>query len=181
MMRWDWVDDTSADLRREQKRWRRLRRQQRIVAADAMSEDGSAAASEEAGMEDADMAQDARPHERENDVVLGVDEDEEAEEGVGPHGPPINLDSSDDDSSDAVGDADDSDSDVSDAASSSGASEEYAWGDHVSSRNAFVYEDQESSDSDGPALAEEAVGMRTRRRSALLRARRSILHFLRSD
>lgn len=175
MMRWDWLDDTSVGMRREQKNWRRLRRQQMIAEADAMSEDGL----EEAEMGNAEMAQNAPMNEQENDVVLGVDE-EEVEEEEGTH-------HSDEDSSDDSDNAISSDSDIADSsddafeddASEDDASEEFVWGDHVSSRNAFVYNDAESSDSDGNAFGDEAGAMLTRRRSAIMRARRSVLQFLR--
>lgn len=106
---------------------------------------------------------------QENDAVLGVD-DEEVDEEEGSH-------YIEDDSLGGSDEVDSSDSDTS----NDDASEEYAWGDHVSSRSTFIYNDAESSDSDGNALEDEAGGMPTRRRSAIMRARRNILQFLRSD
>merc|ERR1712029_1304043 len=60
--------------------------------------------------------------------------------------------------------------------------EEPAWGDHVSSRNAFVYaasSDSEDGSEDGAAEVGRAAEGR-QRRSAFSRASRSIVQFLRS-
>lgn len=160
MMRWDWLEDTSEDMRREQKGWKRMRRQQVMAETDV-------------AMLDADLAENAPMNEQESNIVLGVDE-EEAEEGGGSH-------RSDEDRSDDSDDAYNSGLDVSDVDSSDNESEEYAWGDHVSSRSAFIYHDHGSSDSDGNSSEDEASGMQTRRRSAMMRARRSILQLLGSN
>lgn len=173
MMRWDWVNDTSAELRREQKRRRRHRRiaeaQVHMMEQEAEDEEEGAQETEMDDAEEEDVAAAAAASGAEeeryaSDAVLGVDEEEEAD-----------VDMEEEDSSDDSEDADSSDDEESVA------SDEYAWGDHVSSRNQFVYNDEESSDSDADdGTGEQADdGTVRRRRTALLRARRSILQFLR--
>lgn len=164
MMRWDWVDDTSHGMRREQKHRRRVERQREIAAAEAHIMAGN-----DAEMGDAELggvaAAAAEEEGRDADAVLGVDDEDEA-------------DGMDEDSSDDSEDADSSDDDSDDMSADS---EEYAWGDHVSSRNQFVYDDNESSDSDEDNNSDEEGENEygRRRRSAMVRARRSILQFLR--
>lgn len=168
MMRWDWLDDTSCVMRREQKRRRRVERgmeqqleQQRMIEAES---EAAAHAMEEDVEEDVveDVSGEVVEEDRDTDAVLGVD-DEEGDDVM------------DEDSSDDEEDADssDDDSDVDSAAS-----DEYAWGDHVSSRNQFVYHDYESTDSDDDSEEEEG-GVGRRRRFVMMRARRSIYQFLR--
>lgn len=169
MMRWDWLDDTSMDMRREQKNWRKLRRRRMIAEVDALSDQGM----EEAESDDAERAQNAPMNVEEDDAELGVNNEEADEEEESHY--------IEDGSQDGSDETDSNGSDVSNADSSDDASDEYAWGDHVSSRNAFMYNDAESSDSDGTAIENEAGGMLTRRRIAIMRARRSILQLLRSD
>ena len=146
MMRWDWVNDSTVTMKREQKNMRRLRRQQLMEEADAILAEMGNENDNESSMEE-----DASSNEHENDdEVLGVDDAMEED---------ISDDSEDADSSDE-----------------STASNEYAWGDHVGSRSAFNYND--NSDNDSSDSEEEEA--ETRRRGAMMRARRSILQFLRS-
>lgn len=151
MMRWDWVNDSTVTMKREQKNMRRLRRQQLMEEADAIL-----AEMENENDNESSMEEDASSNEHENDdEVLGVDEamaDDAMEEDIS------------DDSEDA------------DSSDESTASNEYAWGDHVGSRSAFNYND--NSDNDSSDSEEEEA--ETRRRGAMMRARRSILQFLRS-
>ena len=165
MMRWDWVNDTSVEMKREQKQRRRLRRQQMIQEADAiMDEQNNHADANEEVVADDDEAQ-------VDEVDADAEEDDE------------DLDFMDEDSSDDSEDADTSDNDDDDSddddEESSEEEEEYAWGDHVGSRSAFHYNaddtssDSENSDSD--AERDERY-----RRVAIMRARRNILSFLRS-
>lgn len=189
MMRWDWVNDTSSGMRAEQKQRRRLRRRQQIAEADAMLD--------EAQMEDAPvqpLAQ-AVPLARANDValddvlnavldsaVLGVDEEAEDEQDVEENHDDENNDDMEEDSSDDSEDADssDDDSDEEDSDEESADSDAYAWGDHVGSR-AFLYNDEDSDteSNDDSGEGEEGDVSERRRRSAMMRARRSILQLLR--
>ena len=174
MMRWDWVGDNSSEIRVEQKQRRRLRRQQQIEEADAMLD--------EAEIEDAALAR-AIPMVRENEHgniesdgeeevgngndILGVDDEGEAEHEY-----------MEEDSSDDSEDADTSEGSDSESEASAD-SEEYAWGDHVGHR-AFVYDDGSSSDSDESNSSENnEVSEGRRRRSAMVRARRTIVQMLR--
>ena len=192
------MNDTSVGMRREQKTMRRLRRQEMVAEGQAEWE---------AAMEGAPDMEDGAVDGQENDAVFGGDEevsvlgvdvddeddvlgvDEDEESGEIYHMDEDSSDDSEDADSSDDSDAADSDAIINDADSSgdsddeSAASdeEEYAWGDHVSSRNAFAYNADDSSDSDGDDSEEEAVGSETQRRSAVMRARRSILQFLRSD
>eukprot|EP00585_Thalassiosira_rotula_P001803 CAMPEP_0196134322 /NCGR_PEP_ID=MMETSP0910-20130528/3258_1 /TAXON_ID=49265 /ORGANISM="Thalassiosira rotula, Strain GSO102" /LENGTH=408 /DNA_ID=CAMNT_0041394219 /DNA_START=202 /DNA_END=1428 /DNA_ORIENTATION=+ len=173
MMRWDWLDDTSCAMRREQKRRRRLERgreqqleQQRMVDA----ERGAPAHAMEGDMEE-EVSGEVVEEDRDTDAVLGVD-DEEGDDGMDDE---EGDDGMDEDSSDDEEDADSSDDD---SGVESAASDEYAWGDHVSSRNQFVYQDYESTDSDDDS-EEEEEGVGRRRRFVMMRARRSIYQFLR--
>lgn len=101
-------------------------------------------------------------------AVLGVDE--EADDAI---------EFMEEDSSDDSEDADSSDDDENSGGESSAASDEYAWGDHVSGRNAFVFDHNSDSSDDDDSDEEGADGVEGRRRGAMLRARRSILQFLR--
>lgn len=154
MMRWDWVNDTSDEMRVEQKYRRRLRRRQQIAEADDMLLD-----------EVTEAIPFVRANGQENDVVLG---DEEPEE--------VAADAMEEGSSDDSEDADTSD----DSDEESASSEEYAWGDHVGSRS-FLYNDEDSSDSDDSNDSRNDDNDETDRirRGAMLRARRSILQLLR--
>lgn len=154
MMRWDWVNDTSDEMRVEQKYRRRLRRRQQIAEADDMLLD-----------EVTEAIPFVRANGQENDVVLG---DEEPEE--------VAADAMEEGSSDDSEDADTSD----DSDEESASSEEYAWGDHVGSRS-FLYNDEDSSDSDDSNDSRNDDNDETERirRGAMLRARRSILQLLR--
>lgn len=157
MMRWDWVNDSSVEMRREQKNMRRVRRQRLMAEADAMMD--------EEEMEDVSGDNNAIAG-GENDVVLGFDE-------------VLNDDNMDEDSSDDSEDEDSSDDDDEESA----ASDEYAWGDHVSGRNAFIYNavDSDSEEDEGDDSEDDVDQHEGRRRSAMVRARRSILaHFLRA-
>ena len=58
-------------------------------------------------------------------------------------------------------------------------SDEYAWGDHVSSRNAFVYNDDDSL-GDESDVGDDVPGGPQVQHGMQLRARRSILSFLRA-
>jgi hypothetical protein len=150
MMRWDWIDDTSADMLREQKNARRTRRRQVI-----------------ADMEAALVGRDGRVAEG-DDAVLGVDDDDDDEE-----------DEDDDDDMDEDGTHG---SDADTGSLDSAVSDEYAWGDHVSSRNAFVYNDDESlSEESDEGDGVGAVAEVRRGQQGMLRARRSILSFLRAE
>lgn len=157
MMRWDWVNDTSVEMRREQKQRRRLRRQQMIQEADAiMDEQNNHAVAAVADAED-------------DDAQVEVGEEEED--------PDFMDEDSSDDSEDAdTSDSDDEDSDDDDEESSE-EEEEYAWGDHVGSRSAFHFNADDSSDSEAESDHEQAEHAR---RYALMRARRNIISFLRS-
>lgn len=157
MMRWDWVNDTSSEMRREQKQLRRLRRQQSIEEADAImaEQNGETNAQEEAVDDDNDA-------ENEEDDSDAENEDDE--------------DFMHEDSSDDSEDADSSDDDSEESNESS--DQEYAWGDHVGSRNAFQYDDA-SSDSDASSDHDREREERSRR-IAIMRARRNILSYLRS-
>lgn len=166
MMRWDWVNDTSVEMRREQREARRMRR--RRMLPHMVSE--ADAALEEAEMEDAaplvrvPNLENAPANEMDNDAVLGVDDEEEADDDM------------EEDSSD-----DSEDADSSSDSEESGVSDEYHWGDHVSSRNAFIYNGDDSGESEADDSEEEDTAAEERRRqSAMLRTRNSILRFLRS-
>lgn len=158
MCRWDWMNDTSEELRITQKNLRRLRRQQIANEADDMldEEDGEGAGDTEDNNhlvnENAESAIADSDEDEENDFMEEDEEDsEESEDG----------------DSDADSDAD---------------SEQYAWGDHVGARDAFVYNHNETDssdeeDGDGDQLN---VTMNDRhRRAALLRARANILNMFR--
>jgi hypothetical protein len=157
MMRWDWVNDTSAGMVRDQKVARRNLRRQMIADMEAA--------------EATRMVEAAPAPDPEDDAVLGVDEDRDEdayvdeEEGV----------NEDDDDMDEDSVADDADTGSLDSA----ASDEYAWGDHVSSRNAFVYNDDESV-SDESDEGDGAAGGPQVQHGMQQRARRSILSFLRA-
>mmetsp|Transcript_43757 Transcript_43757/g.74699 ORF Transcript_43757/g.74699 Transcript_43757/m.74699 type:complete len:402 (+) Transcript_43757:108-1313(+) len=161
MMRWDWVDDTSGDLRREQKYRRKLRRQQMIAEADAMLD--------EAEMEEAENTADSAPavNEQDDEAVLGIDDDDYVE-----------YENMDEDSSDDSEDADSSDDDSISEESAASDEHAYAWGDHVNSRNRFIFNDSDSSDSDDDASDEHVDERLGRpRRSQFTRATRNLLHF----
>jgi len=160
-MRWDWVDDTSGDLRREQKYRRKLRRQQMIAEADAMLD--------EAEMEEADNTAESAPavNEQDDEAVLGIDDDDYVE-----------YENMDEDSSDDSEDADSSDDDSISEESAASDEHAYAWGDHVNSRNRFIFNDSDSSDSDDDASDEHVDERLGRpRRSQFTRATRNLLHF----
>ena len=175
MMRWDWVNDTSLDMKREQKQRRRLRRQQMIQEADddIMDEEANGVANEEEEVEEEveDAENDVQVEQVESDIEEEEDEDHDFME----------EDSSDDDEDADTGDSDDEELDEDTEDSSSGEEEEeedeYAWGDHVGSRSIFHYNadssDSEASDSD--AERDERARM-----ISIMRARRNILTFLRS-
>lgn len=165
MMRWDWVNDTSVEMVREQKNARRIQRRQRI----AEMENAFRLVSNETVVNPLPQVLN-----NPNDGVLGVDENRE-DDGVEDDGD--DNDDIDDDDEDIMDEDDDSDESLESAVS-----DEYAWGDHVSSRNAFVYEDasshsDESDDGDDGA----AGGAVARGQQGMLRARQSILSFLRSN
>ena len=182
MMRWDWVNDTGADMMRDKKNARRLRRRQMIADAEAELRESDARMAEEARRRemiadvedalrepDARMAEDAESNVVPDDhVVLGVDEDEDDDDD----------DDDDDMEEDSASDSDDADTGSLDSAES----DEYAWGDHVSSVNAFVYNDDDSlsDESDGGGGAGTGLATRRQGQQGMLRARRSILSFLRS-
>lgn len=172
MMRWDWVNDKSIDMALEQRHIRRHRRRQMIVEF----ESASRLVSDEfiAGVPPLPHPPPPANDDPDDDAVLGVDEDREEDDGgtvdndVG-----VNNDNMEEDS------ADDSDADT--GSFESAVSDEYAWGDHVSSRNAFVYnEDSSHSDESEDNGGGGAGRARTRGQQGVLRARRSILSFLRS-
>ena len=144
------MNDTTDDMQREQKNMRRLRRRQ-------LAQEAEAILAEEAEMDDNG----------------GVDDNEEGNDNQW-----VDRDNMDVDSSDDSEDADSSD-DSSGESATSEVSEDY-WGDHISARNAFIYNhDSEESDSEGSDLEHDADGMVGRRRSAMMRARRSLLQMLR--
>jgi hypothetical protein len=168
MMRWDWVNDTSVEMVREQKNARRIRRRQMI----AEMENASRLVSDETVANALPQALNYP-----NDGVLGVDEDREDDNGMEDDGDDNDNDDDDEDNMDEDNEDDDSDESLESAVS-----DEYAWGDHVSSRNAFVYDDEsshsdESDDGDNGA----AGGAVARGQQGMIRARRSILSFLRSN
>lgn len=119
MCRWDWVNDTSDEMRRSQKQARRLARQRMEEEADHVLNDAAA----EEGVTSAN-----------DDVADGEDEEE-------------------DEFMEEDSEASDEDSDDSESA----ASEEYAWGDHVSARDALIFnvEDSEESEDDAEFDREE--------------------------
>jgi len=171
MMRWDWVNDTSGEMRVEQKGLRRARRHQMIAEADAVM--GEVDGDEEDDDDDDDEEETdprfaAPPLNVADHAVLGVDE--EANDAI---------EFMEEDSSDDSEDADSSDDDENSGDESSAASDEYAWGDHVSGRNAFVFDHNSDSSDDDGSDEEGTDGVEGRRRGAMLRARRSILQFLR--
>jgi hypothetical protein len=156
MMRWDWVNDTTVAMRREQKQLRRVRRQQMMEEADAIV----AEMENESRVAEVDAAV---AYDRENDdEVLGVDENDVANDEM-------DLDVSDDSE-----DADSSDDDTD--------PNEYNWGDHITARNAFNYNDASDSDSDSSDSEEDDdEELESRRQGAMIRARRNIRQlFLRS-
>ena len=165
MMRWDWVNDTSVEMVHEQKNARRIRRRQRI----AEMENASRLVSNE-------TLTNALPQmlNNPNDGVLVVDEDREDEDD--------NDDNDDEEDNDEDNDEDNMDEDNdSDESLESAVSDEYAWGDHVSSRNAFVYDDESSHSDDSDDGDDGAAGgVVARGQQGIVRARRSILSFLRS-
>jgi hypothetical protein len=182
MMRWDWVNDTGADMMRDQKNARRLRRRQIIADAEAELRESDARMAEDArrremiaDIEDALREPDVRVAEDaesnvvpNNHVVLGVDEDGDDDDD----------DDDDDMEEDSASDSDDADTGSLDSAESN----EYAWGDHVSSVNAFVYNDDDSLSDESDEGVGVGTGSAIRRQGqqGMLRARRSILSFLRS-
>mmetsp|Transcript_29416 Transcript_29416/g.43221 ORF Transcript_29416/g.43221 Transcript_29416/m.43221 type:complete len:419 (+) Transcript_29416:214-1470(+) len=183
MMRWDWVNDTSVEMRREQKQRRRLRRQQMIQEADAiMDEENNDADANEQVVEGVVLAEGAVLAEEEEDeqaedaqVDIDVNSDDDEEE---------DLDFMEEDSSDDSEDADTSDNDDDESSdddneesSEEEEEEEYAWGDHVGSRSAFHYADDTS---DSEASESDFERDENVRRIAIMRARRNILSFLRS-
>ena len=152
MMRWDWMNDTSAVMVRDQKEARRNRRRQMI-----------------ADMEAAEATAAPAP-DPEDDAVLGVDEDRDEDANVNEE----EVASEDDDmEEDSVAD------DVDTGSLDSTVSDEYAWGDHVSSRNAFVYNDDDSL-GDESDVGDGVPGGPQVQHGMQLRARRSILSFLRA-
>lgn len=163
MMRWDWVNDTSVEMVREQKNARRIRQRQRI----AEMENASRLVSDETVVN-------ALPQVLNNpdDGVLGVDEDREDDNGM-----EDDVDDNDEDDENNMDEDDDSDESLESAVS-----DEYAWGDHVSSRNAFVYDDasSHSDDSDDGDDGAAAGGAVARGQQGML-LRRSILSFLRPN
>ena len=161
MMRWDWLNDNSGEMRQEQKNLRRLRHQQMIVQAHNAVDD-------EAEMEDVDSNAQA-VNDQDNVAILGVDDDDDDDDDDDAN------DYMDEDSSDDSEDADSSD----DSDEESAASDEYAWGDHVSGRNAFAFNAEDSESDDNNDSDEDEDQIERRRRSAMVRARRSILQFLR--
>ena len=173
MMRWDWVNDTSADMKREQKQLRRTRRQQMIQeqADEIMSEEEDHAdANEEVVEADAnEEVVESVVHAEDEAQVDQLDSNAEDEE---------DQDFMDEDSSDDSEDADTSDNDDDYNDESSEEEEEYAWGDHVGSRSAFQYNADDTSDSDESDSDTERE--ERDRRISILRARRNILSFLRS-
>jgi len=178
MMRWDWVNDTSVEMRREQKHHRRLRRQQMIQDADAiMDEENNDADANEQVVEGVVLAEEEEEQAEDAQVDIDVNSDGDEEEE--------DLDFMEEDSSDDSEDADTSDNDDDESSdddneesSEEEEEEEYAWGDHVGSRSAFHYAD-DSSDSE--ASASDFERDENVRRIAIMRARRNILSFLRSN
>jgi len=156
MMRWDWVNDTSAGMVRDQKEARRNRRRQMIADMEAAEATGmaEAAPAPDPG-DDAEVGVD-----EDSDEVANADEEEEVNED-------------DDMDEDSVAD------DVDTGSLDSAVSDEYAWGDHVSSRNAFVYNDDDSLSDESDEGDGVAGGSQVQHRMQL-RARRSILSFLRA-
>mmetsp|Transcript_25226 Transcript_25226/g.39127 ORF Transcript_25226/g.39127 Transcript_25226/m.39127 type:complete len:421 (-) Transcript_25226:137-1399(-) len=185
MMRWDWVNDTSVEMRREQKQRRRLRRQQMIQEADAiMDEENNDADANEQVVEGVILAEgivlaeeeeeDEQAEDAQVDIDVNSDDDEEEED----------LDFMEEDSNDDSEDADTSDNDDDESSdddneesSEEEEEEEYAWGDHVGSRSAFHYADDTS---DSEASESDFERDENVRRIAIMRARRNILSFLRS-
>ncbi len=153
MMRWDWVNDTTAAMRREQKNLRRLRRQQSMEEADAI-----VAEMENESRVGGEAAATASDQDNE-DEVLGVDESDAANDAM------------DEDMSDDSEDVDSSDEE-------SAGSTEYAWGDHITAQSAFHYSD--GSDSNSSDSEEDAEETESSRRSLMMRARRNIHQFLRA-
>jgi hypothetical protein len=167
MMRWDWINDTIANMVREQKNARRMRR--RLMIADMQA---TLVGGEDRMAEGVVAPANAIP---DDDAVLGVDED-------GGYGDD-DQDNDDDDDDDDMDEDSAHGSDADAASLDSAVSDEYAWGDHVSSRNAFVYNDDESlsdESGEGDDAGAGAGAMERRRQNGMLRARRSILSFLRS-
>lgn len=188
MMRWDWVNDTHGGMRREQKSQRRAERrraQQQILAMMAAEE--AEAGAGDAMEDDADGTRLAEgyPILREGEEVNEEDYMEE--------------DSSDDseDADNVSGGEDDDDEDDDSSDEESGIEDDYQWGDHVSSRSNFVYNDEESDDGsssedddggdedgdedeDGSDDEEGAGGSRRGRTAYMAIARRNILQILRS-
>jgi len=183
MMRWDWVNDTSVEMRREQKQRRRLRRQQMIQEADAiMDEENNDADANEQVVEGVVLAEgivlaeeeEEQAEDAQVDIDVNSDDDEEEED----------VDFMEEDSSDDSEDADTSDNDDDESSdddneesSEEEEEEEYAWGDHVGSRSAFHYADDTS---DSEASESDFERDENVRRIAIMRARRNILSFLRS-
>jgi hypothetical protein len=163
MMRWDWVNDTTVAMRREQKHMRRVRRQQMMEEADAIVAEMEYDSRVEGDVAAAAFDQDINDA---NDVVLGVDENDEANDFM------------DEDTSDGSEEADTSDEE-------STGSTEYRWGDHVTARSVFTYTDYSDNDSDETEEDDEeeieAGETETVRRGRMMRAsRRDILQLFRS-
>lgn len=157
MMKWDWVNDNSQDMRREQKEMRRVRRRQMREEADAIMNEA------ETRIGDAEQLVRVQGHLMNDVPAMGVDEGGDVY---------MDEDSSDSEDADTSDDSDDE----------SAASDEYQWGDHVSSRNNFIYNhESDDSDSDEDDTEDEIEAERegSSRRVAMLRARRSILQLLR--
>lgn len=139
---------------------RRVRRQQMMEEADAivaeMENDSRVEGEDAATAFDQDI----------NDVVLGVDENDEANDFM------------DEDTSDGSEEADTSDEE-------STGSTEYRWGDHVTARSVFTYTDESDNDSDDTEEDDEeeieTEETETVRRGRMMRAnRRGILQLFRS-
>lgn len=163
MCRWDWSNDTSADMRREQKQARRVRRRQLAAEAESIVEREARELMNEAEMEDVGgEAVNGEDIEGMEGMVWGVDEDNVS----------VMEEDSSDDSEDGTNtsDSDEEGSEISEG--------ECSWGDHRGTRNPLRYF---ADDSDSEAEDEMIVEQRqTGRRMAMLRARRHILSFLRA-
>ncbi|KAL7461067.1 hypothetical protein ACHAXS_001508 [Conticribra weissflogii] len=183
MCRWDWVNDTAGDMKRCQRELRRARRNRLEREADDVLMDG------------ADVRGGDGDGDGDGDGERAVGGDDEL--WVHNHGG--NRGAGDDDGDDLVdtdsdgahGDMeqDDDDDDTDDSDEESVESEGYTWGDHVGTRETFVYQDIDSDDTDDDTDDEAEEGHRHqlhRRlanqrnlRAASIRARASILSLFR--
>mmetsp|Transcript_12061 Transcript_12061/g.23438 ORF Transcript_12061/g.23438 Transcript_12061/m.23438 type:complete len:432 (+) Transcript_12061:262-1557(+) len=177
MCRWDWMNDTAGDMKECQRELRRARRRRlEREADDVLMEgvDGSADGGHVVGGDGDELW----VHNHEGNGNAGGDDgddlvDTESDEEDG------DMEQDDDDDDDDDDDSDDSDEESEE-------SEGYSWGDHVGTRETFVYNDFDSDDTDDEAAGQNQQQHHHHRllhhrnfRAASIRARANILSLFR--